>query len=141
MRIGQISKHTGLSVDAIRFYERNGLLAPPARSQGGFRLYSAADLSTLEFIRNLQTLDFSLADIREFLSLRTNGMSACSEVRKKLDRKLKDIHAKRTALVKLEDELKAALKKCNSQLKRSRGKSVTCPVLTSARKSMHKGVA
>lgn len=110
MRIGQISKHAGLSVDAIRFYERNGLLAAPARSQGGFRLYSAADLSTLEFIHNLQTLGFSLAEIREFLALRTNDLRACSEVRKKLDRKLKDIHAKRTALVKLEQELKAALK-------------------------------
>lgn len=141
MRIGQISKHTGLSVDAIRFYERNGLLAAPARSQGGFRLYSAADLSALEFIRNLQTLGFSLAEIREFLSFRTNDLRACSEVRKKLDRKLKDIHTKRAALVKLEDELKAALTKCNSQLKRSRGMNVPCPVLAAAGKSKHKGVA
>ena len=141
MRIGQISKHTGLSVDAIRFYERNGLLAAPARSRGGFRLYSAADLSTLGFIRNLQTLGFSLTEIREFLSPRTNDLRACSEMRKKLDRKIKDIHAKRTGLVELEDELKAALKKCNSQLKRSRGNSVTCPVLAAAGKSKHKGVA
>jgi DNA-binding transcriptional MerR regulator len=138
MRIGQIAKHTGLSVDAIRFYERNGLLAAPARSQGGFRLYSAVDLSTLEFIRNLQALGFSLTEIREFLALRTNELRACSEMRKKLDRKIKDIHAKRTALVKLEDELKAALQKCNSQLKRSRGKSVPCPVLAAAGKSKHK---
>jgi DNA-binding transcriptional MerR regulator len=141
MRIGQISKHTGLSVDAIRFYERNGLLAAPARSQGGFRLYSPADLSTLEFIRNLQTLGFSLTEIRELLSLRTNDLRACSEVRKKLDRKLKDIHAKRAALMKLEDELKAALTKCNSQLQRSGGKSVPCPVLAAAGKSKPKGVA
>jgi DNA-binding transcriptional MerR regulator len=138
MRIGQIAKHTGLSVDAIRFYERNGLLAAPARSQGGFRLYSAVDLSTLEFIRNLQALGFSLTEIREFLALRTNELRACSEMRKKLERKIKDIHAKRTALVKLEDELKAALQKCNSQLKRSRGKSVPCPVLAAAGKSKHK---
>ncbi len=141
MRIGQISKHTGLSVDAIRFYERNGLLAAPARSPGGFRLYSAADLSTLEFIRNLQTLGFSLTEIREFLALRTNDLRACSEMRKKLDRKIKDIHAKRTALVKLEDELKAALEKCNSQLKRSRGKKGRCPVLAAAGKSNDKRVA
>jgi DNA-binding transcriptional MerR regulator len=138
MRIGQIAKDTGLSVDAIRFYERNGLLAAPARSQGGFRLYSAVDLSTLEFIRNLQALGFSLTEIREFLALRTNELRACSEMRKKLERKIKDIHAKRTALVKLEDELKAALQKCNSQLKRSRGKSVPCPVLAAAGKSKHK---
>jgi len=141
MRIGQISKHTGLSVDAIRIYERNGLLAAPARSQGGFRMYSAADLSALEFIRNLQTLGFSLAEIREFLSLRTNDLRACSEVRKKLDRKLKDIHTKRAALVKLEDELKAALTKCNSQLKRSGGMKVPCPVLAAAGKPKQKGVA
>jgi DNA-binding transcriptional MerR regulator len=140
MRIGQISGQTGISIDAIRFYERNGLLAAPARSQGGFRLYSPNDLSSLLFIRSLQTLGFSLNEIREFLSLRTNGLRACSEVRKKLDRKLKEIHAKRVALVKLEDELKATLRRCNSQLKRSEGKSGRCPVLTAAGKSKHKSV-
>jgi MerR family mercuric resistance operon transcriptional regulator len=142
MQIGQISKRTGISIDAIRFYERNGLLAAPARSAGGFRLYSAADLSALHFIRSLQTLGFSLNEIRDFLSLRTNDLRACSEVRKKLDRKLKDIHAKRVALVKLEDELKAALTKCNSQLKRPRGrKSGSCPVLTVIGKSKRRGEA
>jgi DNA-binding transcriptional MerR regulator len=79
----------------------------------------------------LQTLGFSLNEIREFLSLRTDGLRACSEVRKMLDHKLRDIHAKRVALVKLEDELKVALTKCNSELKRSRRKkSARCPVLT-----------
>ena len=49
MRIGQMSKQTGVSVDAIRFYERNKLLSPPARSDRGFRLYSADDLSSFAF--------------------------------------------------------------------------------------------
>jgi DNA-binding transcriptional MerR regulator len=140
MRIGQISKDTGISIDAIRFYERNGLLAAPTRSQGGFRMYSSRDVSTLRFIRNLQTLGFSLNEIQEFLSLRTNDLHACSEVRKKLDRKLKDIQAKRVALLKLEGELTTARTKCDSQLKRSRGKNARCPVLTSVGKSKHKGV-
>jgi DNA-binding transcriptional MerR regulator len=130
MQIGQISKRTGISIDAIRFYERNKLLASPTRSAGGFRLYSRDDLTTLQFIRSLQTLGFSLNEIREFLSLRTSDVHACSEVRKKLDRKLKDIHRKRAALAKLEDELKAALRKCTSELKRSQGrKNGQCPVL------------
>jgi MerR family copper efflux transcriptional regulator len=85
MQIGQIATETGMGIDAIRFYERNGLLAAPARSEGGFRLYSSDDLSTLQFIRSVQTLGFSLNEIREFLSLRTNGLRACSEVRKRLD--------------------------------------------------------
>jgi len=139
MQIGEASKQTGVSIDAIRFYERNGLIGTPSRSDGGFRLYSAEDLSALHFIRSLQTLGFSLNEIREFLSLRTDELRACSEVRKMLGRKLKDIHVKRTALAKLEGELKAALTKCNSQLKRPRGKrSGRCPVLTVIGKSKHK---
>ena len=140
MQIGYIAKLTGLSVDAIRFYERNRLLAAPIRSEGGFRLYSSDDLAALQFIRSLQTLGFSLNEIREFMSLRTNDLRACSAVRKMLDGKLRDIHAKRVALAKLEDELKATLTKCNSQLKRPNGKkNGRCPVLTVFDKSKRKG--
>jgi DNA-binding transcriptional MerR regulator len=140
MRIGHIAKRTGLSVDTIRFYERNKLLAAPIRSQGGFRLYSSDDLNSLQFIRSLQMLGFSLNEIRDFVSLRANDLRACSAVRKMLDHKLQDIHAKRIALAKLEDELKAALTKCNAQLKRPRGKkNGHCPVLTVFGKSEHNG--
>jgi DNA-binding transcriptional MerR regulator len=140
MQIGHIAKQTGLSVDAIRFYERNKLLAAPARSHGGFRLYSFDDLAVLQFIRSLQTLGFSLNEIRDFMSLRTNDLRACSAVRKMLDGKLKDIHAKRIALTKLEHELKIALSKCNSQLKRRQGKKPTrCPVLSVFEKSKRTG--
>lgn len=139
MQIGQISKKTGVSIDAIRFYERNKLLATPTRSEGGFRLYSSDDLSALQFIRSLQTLGFSLHEIREFVSLRTNDLRACSTVRKMLDHKLKDIHAKRIALARLEHELKSALTKCNAQLKRRRGNSGRCPVLTVFETSKHNG--
>jgi MerR family mercuric resistance operon transcriptional regulator len=131
MRIGQMSRQTGVSIDAIRFYERNGLLAAPARSEGGFRLYSPDALSALQFIRNLQTLGFSLDEVREFVSLRTNDLRACSAVRRILDHKLRDIHAKKIALARLEAELKTALKKCNAQLKRPRrSKDGRCPVLS-----------
>jgi DNA-binding transcriptional MerR regulator len=139
MQIGQISRQTGVSIDAIRFYERSRLIRVPPRSEGGFRLYSSADLSVLQFIRSLQTLGFSLNEIREFLSLRANDLRACAEVRKMLDHKLNDIHTKRIALVKLEGELKAALTKCNSQLKLSRGKNNRCPILTAAGKAKRKG--
>ena len=142
MQIGQISKQVGVSIDAIRFYERSGLLAAPQRSEGGFRLYSLSDLSTLEFIRSLQALGFSLNEIREFVSLRRNDLRACSEVRKMLDHKLRDIQAKRVALAKLEVELKDALAKCNFQLRHSRGKqNGRCPVLTAYKGSKHEDVS
>jgi DNA-binding transcriptional MerR regulator len=140
MRIGQIARETGLSVDALRFYERNKLLDAPGRSQGGFRQYSSDDLAAVHFIRSLQTLGFSLKEIREFLSLQTNDLRACSAVRKMLGEKLKDIHAKGAALAKLEDELKVALSKCNSELRRAQGKkNGHCPVLTVLEKSKRKG--
>jgi DNA-binding transcriptional MerR regulator len=83
-------------------------------------------------------LGFSLHEIREFVSLRTNDLRACSAVRKMLDHKLKDIHAKRIAWAKLEDEVKAALMQCDAQLKRSRQrKNGRCPVLTVFGKSDH----
>lgn len=142
MQIGQISKQVGVSIDAIRFYERNGLLAAPPRSEGGFRLYSANHLSTLQFVRNLQTFGFSLNEIREFVSLRSNDLRACSAVRNMLDHKLRDIHAKRIALAKLEAELKYALAKCNSQLSRPHGKQTgRCPVLTAYKGPKYKGTA
>lgn len=139
MQIGEIAARTGVGVDAIRFYERSGLMAAPRRSQGGFRLYSSDDLAALRFIRNLRTLGFSLNEIRDFLALRANGLRACSAVRKMLDHKLKDIHIRRVALVHLEDELKTALTKCTRELKRTRGRKNThCPVLTIVGKSKRK---
>ena len=138
MQIGQMSKQVGVSIDTIRFYERNRLLAAPNRSDGGFRLYSSDDVAALQFIRSLQTLGFALSEIRDFVSLRTNDSRACSAVRKMLGHKLKDIHAKRIALARLEDELKSALTKCDAQLNRPRRKkNGRCPVLTVFGKSKH----
>src|SRR6266481_1764567 len=54
MQIGIVAKKIGLSVDAIRFYERNALLPRPPRTQGGFRRYSESDVDTLAFIRRVQ---------------------------------------------------------------------------------------
>lgn len=140
MQIGRVSKRVGVSVDTIRFYERRGLLAAPPRSAGGFRLYSSSDLSELQFIRNLQTLGFSLSEVREFQSLKREDLRACSKVQRMLSHKLCHIHARRIALVKLETELKHLLAKCKSQLKRPRGKqNDRCPVLITYERSKHEG--
>ena len=54
MQIGIVAKKIGLSVDAIRFYERNGLLPRPPRTEGGFRRYGDSDVETLAFVRRVQ---------------------------------------------------------------------------------------
>jgi DNA-binding transcriptional MerR regulator len=70
MQIGAVAKRVGLSIDAIRFYERNALLPRAARTQGGFRQYGENDVETVAFIRRVQGLGFKLSEIRGLLRLR-----------------------------------------------------------------------
>ncbi len=65
MQIGTVSKRTGLSADAIRFYERQRFLERPARTTGGFRLFQAEDVRRIIFIRRTQQLGFSLSETQE----------------------------------------------------------------------------
>ena len=113
MQIGIVAKKIGLSVDAIRFYERNALLPRPARTEGGFRQYTESDLETLAFIRHVQGLGFKLSEIRALLRLRGNRLQPCAPVRRRLEEKLSDVHRKLTDLHKLEHELRLALRSCN----------------------------
>jgi len=87
MQIGVVAKKIGLSVDAIRFYERNALLPRPPRTQGGFRQYTQSDVETLAFIRRIQGLGFKLSEIRALLRLRGNRLQPCAPVRRRLEEK------------------------------------------------------
>jgi MerR family copper efflux transcriptional regulator len=84
MQIGAIAKRIGLSVDAIRFYERNALLPPPPRTASGFRQYGEDDVETLAFIRRVQGLGFTLSEISGLLKLRRTRMQPCAPVRRRL---------------------------------------------------------
>lgn len=116
LRIGQVAKATGLTVDAIRFYERQGLLKRPTRTEAGFRLFQRQDIQTLLFIRRAQELGFSLGDIRQLLYVAATEAPACSHVRDLLQRKLEAVQGKLSELRKLERRLKAALQKCHEEL-------------------------
>lgn len=126
MRIGRVAKMTGLTPDAIRFYERNALLSPPPRTPGGFRQYGDADLETLAFIRRVQGLGFKLSEIRGLLRLRGNRLHPCAPVRRRLREKLVDVRRKIASLRKLERELNLALRSCDKELRK---RDVRCPIL------------
>jgi MerR family transcriptional regulator, copper efflux regulator len=133
MQIGIVAKKIGLSVDAIRFYERNALLPRAARIEGGFRQYGESDVETLAFIRRVQGLGFKLSEIRALLWLRGNRLQRCAPVRRRLQGKLVDVQRKLSDLHKLEHELRLALRSCNKELRK---RSAHCPILreTNARK-------
>jgi len=126
MQIGVVAKKIGLSVDAIRFYERNGLLPRPPRTVGGFRRYAENDLETLAFVRRVQGLGFKLSEIRGLLKLRGNRLHPCAPVQRRLRQKLADVQGKLTDLHKLEHELRLALRSCNKEVRKQHAH---CPIL------------
>lgn len=68
LQIGEVAERTGVTQRTLRFYEEKGLLQPPNRMEGGFRLYSEADIQRVERIKRLQQLlGFSLAEIKEMV--------------------------------------------------------------------------
>lgn len=130
LQIGEVSRQTGVSVDTIRFYERENLLTEPARSEGGFRLFGAADVEQLKFIRNAQALGFALGEIKELLVLQDQSMEACSHVRELLELKVDVVKNKIEQLLTLKSGLKAALRKCKRSLKGTKDSHEEgCPVL------------
>jgi DNA-binding transcriptional MerR regulator len=126
MQIGIVAKKIGLSVDAIRFYERNGLLPRPPRTEGGFRRYGDSDVETLAFVRRVQGLGFKLSEIRGLLSLRGNRLQPCAPVQRRLREKLADVQRKLSDLHKLEHELRLALRSCDRELRK---RNAHCPIL------------
>jgi DNA-binding transcriptional MerR regulator len=110
MRIGELSRLTATPVDTIRHYEREGLLAPPPRTDAGYRVYGSPDVERLHFIRRCRSLDMNLAEVRSLLALQ--GGAHGSEVHALLDAHIGHVSARIAALQELEKELRALRARC-----------------------------
>ena len=76
MQIGEVAERTGLSLRTIRYYEEMGLVQPPSRTTGGFRLYTEADLARLMLVKRMKPLEFSVEDMRDLLGV-LDALEAC----------------------------------------------------------------
>ncbi len=129
-QIGKVARETGLSIHAIRFYERGGLLKQPVRSGGGFRLYDQKSVRDLKFIQGAQERGFTLAEIRGLLVLRNRNPKACSEVKSLLQEKLASVRLKRRELEAMEKGMSRDLVECQRALRRRHpGRAQPCPLL------------
>jgi len=81
LRVGEVARRAGVSVDTIRHYERLGLIGPSRRSQGGYRLFQPDTVARVQLIRNAVRVGFSLAQLGTFLRARHSGRPPCREVR------------------------------------------------------------
>ena len=91
MLIGDLAERSGVPARTIRFYEQSRVLTAPARSAGGYRLYSDRALAELTFVKRAQRLGFSLENIREILGLGRSGRMPCDRVTALCDAHLSEI--------------------------------------------------
>jgi MerR family Zn(II)-responsive transcriptional regulator of zntA len=106
IKIGLLAKRSKISVEALRFYESEGLLTPKQRTTTGYRLYSFEDEQKLHFILHAKKVGFSLQDIKQLLSLRTNKDShTCEDVKSYTGAKMQEIESKILDLQKMQQAL------------------------------------
>lgn len=127
MKIGELSEATGVSRDTIRYYGQEGLLSPASRTHAGYRLYTEQETERLRFIRQAQSLGFSLAEIKQLLT-GGGGATECQSVRDLLSAKLNDVDARIKTMREFRRTLARHLEKCESELNR-KGTQAHCPVL------------
>lgn len=124
MKIGELAARANCQVVTIRYYEKEGLLARPARSQGGYRLYTEADADRLLFIRHCRDHGMALAEIKTLLTLREAPDSDCSAAGDLVDRHIQDLEQQIRSLERLKTQLVHLRKKCNHK-----GRAATCGIL------------
>ena len=120
--IGQLAKRAGVAVDTVRYYERNAMLTPAGRLESGYRRYGETELKRLRFIRRAKVLGFTLADIRELLSLSDERNVA--KVKLAAQAKLADVEQRLAELERIRNGLRSLIAACPGH-----GRAEACPIL------------
>ena len=109
LKIGEVSKLSGIGIEALRFYERISPLGRPARTASGYRMYDEEVLDRLEFIKRAQVLGFSLHEISQVIAEKEAGGSPCAEVREIVRGRLRELDERMREMKVYRRELAAAL--------------------------------
>lgn len=129
MRIGELAKRAGVSVQAIRFYERRRLMRTPRRTPAGYRIYSEQDLESVTLIKKMQRFGFKLVEIRRVLQLwilpsdsggaspyRRGSHECLREALKLGEKKLQTMNDEIRSAIQIRDELMKALGQIRASL-------------------------
>jgi DNA-binding transcriptional MerR regulator len=113
LKIGEVSKRSGIGIEALRFYEKSGLLDKPSRTYSGYRVYGPEILERLAFIKQAQALGFSLNEIRRIVEEARTGESPCEEVREIVTRRLAELDERMREMRRYRKELAETLEEWN----------------------------
>jgi len=125
-RIGEVKARAGVSVDAVRYYERLKLLLRARRTSGNFRLFGPESIERVQLIKQAQELGFTLDEIKGMLA--TGGAEECRRVCDLLSKKIEDLDAKMKTIKNFRRTLARHLSACERELE-AQGDSACCPVV------------
>src|SRR5216683_674504 len=126
LKIGEVAERGGVNLQTIRYYEREKLLPEPPRLPSGYRMFPEQTVHRVRFIKRAQELGFSLAEIRDLLSIQIDPKRECSDVKRMAKTKIADIDEKIWTLEALKRVLGGLAELCPG-----RGTSSECPILES----------
>lgn len=125
MKIGELSSASGLSVDTIRFYEKQGLIPAPRRTESNYRMYDPATPRRLAFIRKARDLGFTLSEIGQLLALSEDHHAGAGDVRERALEKLHDLDHKLAEMQRMRMSLGKLVEACSGE-----GPGEDCPILS-----------
>ena len=124
LNIGQVAKQTGVTVETVRFYEKQGLIAAPRRTDAGYRQYPLETVKRVQFVQRAKEVGFTLKDIGELLALRQTPGTSCADIKLHATHKMKEVDQKIHDLKRIRDALGRMLLKCSGS-----GDLNECPIL------------
>jgi len=117
LTIGKLATLAGISADALRYYEREGLIEPAGKSAAGYRLYDKDSARRVQFIKHAQHCGFTLAEIRELIVLRGRDAACCGDVRKRAIEKKLQLENKIRAMKAMSKGLDRLISECADETK------------------------
>lgn len=123
MNIGEVAEATGLPAKTIRYYESVGLIDPPARSQGNYRLYDDRHVATLRFIQHARNLGFSVKEVTALVALWRDKRRASADVRRLATAHLAVIDVRIAELKQMRQTLQHLVERCHGDHRPD------CPIL------------
>lgn len=114
LTVGKLAALADVSANAVRFYEREGLMQVPAKTESGYRLYGPQAVERLRFIRQAQHCGFTLSEVQALLRLRDEASSCCNDVRSKVVEKKLELEARIKAMKAMSKSLDQLIADCSN---------------------------
>ena len=124
LTIGRLAKQVGLGIETVRFYERQGLIEPPPRTDSNYRIYPEEEVTRLRFIKKAKSLGFTLNEIKELLFIRHDPNATKADIKNRTLNKIEDVKQKISDLTRIKMALKHLVSSCDGH-----GPLEECPIL------------